>query len=291
MTREDVDDAVDRLRRVLGVQGREHEVTGLGRGQRGLDRLEVTHLTDEDDVRVLTQDVAQGLGEGLRVLPDLTLVDYRALVLVQELDRVLDRHDVHGLLAVDDVDQRRERGALAGSGRAGDEHEATRQVGEAAHGRRHPEAVEGHDLVRDGPHDRADVVALEEHVDPEAAAARERVRAVELQLVLELLPLLLGEDRVDHLPDLRAGQRVDALDRPQLAVHPDDRRAAGGQVEVRAVLLEHLLQQVVDVDALDIVLDRIHIAPPASSAGTAGPKTESIACWISYRPAAAGTTS
>ena len=55
--REHVDDAVDRLRRVLGVQRGEDEVAGLGRGERGRDRLEVAHLTDEDDVGVLAQDV------------------------------------------------------------------------------------------------------------------------------------------------------------------------------------------------------------------------------------------
>ena len=73
---------------------REHEVAGLGRGQRGRDRLEVAHLADEDDVGVLAQHVLQRLGERVRVLPDLALVDDRALVVVQELDRVLDRHDV-----------------------------------------------------------------------------------------------------------------------------------------------------------------------------------------------------
>ena len=51
--RPDVDHAVDRLGGVLGVQRREDEVTGLGDGERGLDRLEVTHFADEDDVRVL----------------------------------------------------------------------------------------------------------------------------------------------------------------------------------------------------------------------------------------------
>ena len=54
---EHVDDAVDRLRRVLGVQRGEDEVAGLGRGERGRDGLEVAHLTDEDDVGVLAQHV------------------------------------------------------------------------------------------------------------------------------------------------------------------------------------------------------------------------------------------
>ena len=92
--REDVDDAVDRRRRALRVQRREHEVAGLGRGQRGRDRLEVAHLADEDDVRVLAQRRLEGLAEAGRVGADLALVDDAALVLVDELDRVLDREDV-----------------------------------------------------------------------------------------------------------------------------------------------------------------------------------------------------
>ena len=62
--REDVDDSVDRLRRVLRVQGREDEVAGLGRRQRRRDRLEVAHLTDEDHVGVLAE-------RGLRARPKL----------------------------------------------------------------------------------------------------------------------------------------------------------------------------------------------------------------------------
>ena len=59
--REHVDDAVDRLRRVLGVQGREDQVAGLGGGQRDRDRLEVAHLADQDDVGVLPQHVLEGV--------------------------------------------------------------------------------------------------------------------------------------------------------------------------------------------------------------------------------------
>ena len=133
---EHVDDAVDRLRRVLGVQRREHEVAGLRRGQRGRDRLEVAHLTDEDDVGVLAQHVLQRVGERVRVLPHLALVDERALVRVQELDRVLDRHDVHAPCSRFTMSiERRERRRLARTGRAGDEHEAARQVGELLHRR------------------------------------------------------------------------------------------------------------------------------------------------------------
>ena len=96
LRREDVDDAVDRRRRALRVQGAEDEVAGLGSGQRGGDRLEVAHLADEDHVGVLAERGAQRLGEARGIRPDLALVDDAALVAVQELDRVLDREDVLG---------------------------------------------------------------------------------------------------------------------------------------------------------------------------------------------------
>ena len=200
---EHVDDAVDRLRRVLGVQRREHEVAGLGRGERGRDRLEVTHLTDEDDVGVLAQDVAQRLGERVRVLPDLALVHDRALVRVQELDRVLDRHDVERLVAVHDVDERGERRALARTGRAGHEDEAARQVGELlapTSGRpRWSKATISYGMARmTAPTvSRCRNTFIRNRLLP-----GQRVRAVELEVVLEPLPLLLREDRVDHLPDV-----------------------------------------------------------------------------------------
>ena len=51
----------------------------------------VAHLADEDHVGVLAQHVAKRLRERLRVSTYLALVDDRAVVSVEELDRVLDR--------------------------------------------------------------------------------------------------------------------------------------------------------------------------------------------------------
>jgi hypothetical protein len=78
--RENVDDAVDRLRRGVGVQRAEREVARLRDAQRRFDRLEVAHLADEDDVRVLAQRGAQRAREALRVAVHLALVDEAALV-------------------------------------------------------------------------------------------------------------------------------------------------------------------------------------------------------------------
>src|SRR5678815_2734657 len=45
---EHVDDAVDGLGGRRGVQGGEHQVAGLGRGQRQADGLDVAHFADQD---------------------------------------------------------------------------------------------------------------------------------------------------------------------------------------------------------------------------------------------------
>ena len=92
--REHVDHTVDRLRRALRVQRREHEVPGLGGGQRSRDRLEVAHFADEDDVGIFAQGRAKRLGERRRVRAELALVHDARPVPVQELDRILDREDV-----------------------------------------------------------------------------------------------------------------------------------------------------------------------------------------------------
>ena len=64
--REDVDDAVDGLGRARGVQRAEHQVAGLGGGQRQRDGLQVAHFADQDDVGILAQRAAQRGGEGRR---------------------------------------------------------------------------------------------------------------------------------------------------------------------------------------------------------------------------------
>ena len=110
-----LDQAGHRRRRVVGVQRREHQVTG----ERGLDgdvgRLVVADLADQHDVGVRAQDRAQRAGEGQAGLGvGLHLVDAGQAV----LHRVLDRDHVDVLL-VEDVERGVERRRLARPGRTG----------------------------------------------------------------------------------------------------------------------------------------------------------------------------
>src|ERR1043165_5936174 len=242
--REHVDDAVDGLDRRRGVQRGEGQVTGLGQGQPGLDGLLVTHFADQHHVRVLAQDAPQRGVEALGVGADLALVDQAALVAVHELDRVLDGDDVVLHVGVDVVDHRRQRGGLARTGGAGDQHQALGQFAQlGADLLGHTELVEIEDLVRDRTHHPADRAALEEDVDAEAPDAGEAEAHVQLQVLLEAGDLLAVEHRVHQLLGVLRGQRLQAGQLRQGAVDAHPRRRVGGDVQIGPPALDHRAQE------------------------------------------------
>ncbi len=106
------------------MQRGEYQVAGLGGGDRGRDSFQIAQLADQDDVGVLAQHALDRCEVGLGVDPDLALVDDAAAVLVEDLDRILDRDDVLMPCPVDVVEHRRERGRLSRARGAGAEDEA-----------------------------------------------------------------------------------------------------------------------------------------------------------------------
>ncbi|MGC4084609.1 MAG: hypothetical protein QM736_21450 [Vicinamibacterales bacterium] len=91
---EDVDDAVDGLRRGVRMQRAEREVPCLGDLQRRFHGFEIAHLADEDDVRIFAERGAERVREAVRVAVHLALVHEAVLVRVDVLDRILDGEDV-----------------------------------------------------------------------------------------------------------------------------------------------------------------------------------------------------
>ena len=270
--REEVDDAVDRVGRADRVQRREHEVAGLGRGERGLHRLDVAHLTDEDDVGVLAQHPLQRGVEVGGVGADLALVDDRALVGVQDLDRVLDRDDVPVVVVVDEVDHRAERRRLARTGRSGDEDEAALVIGELADDGRQPERLERRDVALHAAQHETDRAALAHDVHTETAEARHRVGEVGLGAPDELLGALLRHDRErDPLGlDRRHRGEVGPL---EAAVDADERRRADLDVHVRGAPLHGVAQQLIQIQH-GRALFPDSSRPYPLSIGTSGPALE-----------------
>ncbi|MNI66088.1 hypothetical protein D3C73_1216310 [compost metagenome] len=79
--------ATDGARGVIGVQGREHQVTGECRLYGHFSGFQVTDLANHDDVRILPHQGAHAAGKGqVNVVLDLHLIERR----FHHLDRVLD---------------------------------------------------------------------------------------------------------------------------------------------------------------------------------------------------------
>ena len=122
----------------------------------------------------------------------------RHLVIVHELDRVLDGHDMGVPVRVDVVDDGGQRRALAGAGRPGDEQQAARAQGDLL-GRPagHHEVVNGLDGDGDDAHDGADVPLLPEDVDAEPGEVG-GIGHVQFQPLGEAFAPLLVHDRKDQ---------------------------------------------------------------------------------------------
>ena len=123
---EHVDDAVDRARARVGVQGGQCQMPGFRQRQGRLDRIDVAHLSDQDHVGILPEDPAERAPEGRRVDLDLALLDATQLVGVHVLDGILDRDDVLGRCLVDQIDHRRQRRRFAAAGWTRDQHQPPR---------------------------------------------------------------------------------------------------------------------------------------------------------------------
>ncbi len=113
-----------RARRIVGVQGAENQVTGQRRVDGDLGGFRITYFTDHDNVRVLTQDGAENVGEAQADARfHLDLVDAPQLV----FDGVLHRDNLF-LRRIDLAQRRVEGGGLAASGGAGHQDDPVRPV-------------------------------------------------------------------------------------------------------------------------------------------------------------------
>ena len=216
------------------MQRREDEVAGLGGGQRGLDRGEVTHLADQDDVRVLTQDGAQALRVGLRVGADLALIDDALVRRVDVLDRILQRDDVLVPRVIDLIENRRQRRRLTGAGFTGDQHNALLQRREAAHHLRQAECVERRDAVTEDSQCCRGVALLPEQIDTHTLP-RDRRRAVELADRLDLLVVHPGHLPRETLTVLRCQHLLAQIH--DLSVETALRRQPRDQMNIRRATL------------------------------------------------------
>ena len=239
---EEVDDAVQRLVGVVGVQRGQAQVAGFGEGDRVIHGFAGTDLADEDHVRRLAQGVLQRHLEGAGVDAHFALGDDAILVLVDEFDRVFDGDDVPAGVLVAVADHRGQRCRLAGTGGTDEQHQTTFGHRQLLQDVRQLEFFDGRDVGLDATQHHAGQVSLIERADTEATDAAGTDGEVAFVVLGELAALLLVHHAVHGFPGhLRRHGRL--AHRHDLAVDLHRRRHASRDEQIGAAFFDHQAQK------------------------------------------------
>ena len=127
--REAVNDSVYGVGRADCVQGRNDQMTGLCRSQCCLDGFFIAHLTNQNNIRCLTERCAKARHVAFGIQADFSLGNNTLIVPVQVLDRILQRDHMGIACLVDLVNDTGQRGTLTASRRSRYQNKALRHTG------------------------------------------------------------------------------------------------------------------------------------------------------------------
>ncbi|KAG1396796.1 hypothetical protein G6F59_013753 [Rhizopus arrhizus] len=229
------------------MQGAQHQVAGFGKRDGVVHAFAGTHLADHDHVRRLAQGGLQRRFPAVGIDADLALGDDAALVLVHELDRVFDGDDVAGRVLVAVTDHRCQRGRFTGTGSADEQDDAALGHRQRLDDRRQAQLFHGRNARLDAAQHHADLVALVEAADAEAADTGQADGEVAFVGLLEFLALC-RRHHVEHQVAALLRRERGLGDRRDLAVDLHRRRHAGGDEQVRGALVRHQLEERSEID-------------------------------------------
>ena len=189
------------------MQGAEHQVSGLGRAERRFHRFTVPHLANHNHVWVLTHRIFERGAKILGVRAHLALHHDALLVFVQHLDGVFHRNHVIGVGAVDVVHQASQGHGLARTRLTRHQKQSAFKGSKLDHVlRRQTQRFEGRNHLTNDSHDNTHAAALPEHITAKAGHAGKRVSKIEFVFILELFPLLRGQEHSSQGFCVRRGQ-------------------------------------------------------------------------------------
>ena len=267
---EEMQDAIERLVGIVGVQRGQHQVTGFGKGDRVLHRLARADLTDQNHIRRLAQRVFQRHLVRLGIQTHLALSDDATGMIVQKLDRVLDTDDMAGAVLVAVTDHRRQRRRLTRARGADKEDDTAVRHRQIMQVMRQPKLLESGDTRLDASEHHAHRVALHKgaHTEtPDILGTESEVAFLGMQ---ELVALLGCHQRQGQLARLRRIQ-LGLRDRHDTPMHLDARRDIGGDEKVRCLLLDHHVQDIVKVHAMPSKQRCANLAPHAAQGSGISP--------------------
>jgi hypothetical protein len=240
--REDIDDSVDRFHAGVGMEGGEGQMARLRREEGGLNCLQVSHFTDQDDVRVLTENVSKGGAKTFCIGIHLSLIDDALLMSVKIFDRILNGNDVRASFVIDLVNHCGQRRRLSCSCRTRYQDQPFWFLNQFPGNGGDPQFREAHDIERDGTKGPGHCTPLHVNIAPESAQSFNAKRKIELIIFLELVTLGVGQDAVTESLCV-GGREHRRVKISQFSIDPKLRGRSGGDVQIGCLLLNDGLQQ------------------------------------------------
>ena len=223
-------------------------------GKGRFDGLEIPHLPDENYVWILPEDRFKSTLEGGCVGPHLALVDYAALVGVEELDRVFNGDYVFMPRRVDAVDHGSERRGLTAPGRTSDQYEPLGSLVQILHNLGQIQFFKGEDLERDRPDGDPHRTPGLKDVGSEPRKTFHAKGKIKLLILFKNVFLGIRKEAVGDLLGL-GGNKCGHIQRPKRTVDPQLRRCSRRDVQVAGPVIHHELEQLVDTGYLLRILD------------------------------------
>ena len=112
-----VDDTVEGLVGIVGMQGRQAQVAGFCVRDGVLHGFRIPYLANQDHVRGFAHGILEGVSIRQGVQTNFTLVDHGFLVFIDVLDGIFDGQDMPGFAGVSVVDHGSQGGRFARTGR------------------------------------------------------------------------------------------------------------------------------------------------------------------------------
>ena len=226
------------------MQRRKGQVACFSNAQCHLDRLEITHFADQHDVGILSKCSSESRAKRMRIGRNLTLIYNAILMIMQKLDRVLDRQNMIVTLDIDLIDHRCKRRRFTRTGWPGHEDEAAWFLAHVGNHGGQAESVERLDLIRNGTKHRSDRTFLVKKIGTKTRHTLEAEREIEFEVFLKPVLLRICQHGVCQPFCIRWRHRGQPRQRCQMAVNTDLRRRIGGKVEIRSTKIGHLFEEV-----------------------------------------------
>lgn len=248
--RKGIDETIESLDHVIGMEGRYDEVSCLCECEYRRDRLLIAHLSDDEDIWIFTHSISHRLIERCDMFSDLLLMDEAFFISNDVFDRIFDDDDMFVRVFIEIVDHSHQSRRLSASRTSCDKDQSTIFLEELQDVGLEPDTFSCRDFFFDRSESDTESFIILRDIRTES---RPLVFIDEVDTCWCRFDLLFIEewihenDQIDHIFDREFPERFDRLD--ATAGRANIREMLTSDMKISDMIFYHL------IDELDVFID------------------------------------